>query len=167
MRTAMNLLTVLWVTAVGFAMGPACSDGGLGVGGDAGTRAATGGVASGGGAQPVGGAGGAGGTIGTAPVATGGTAGIGGGGNTYTCPRSYPSGASETCFDCQTLPPGSTEGCGVPTRCGDADTSSPTHYPIGCHIVFPWQSTSFYRDYLEEAECYVGGDGKPYWQCLL
>jgi hypothetical protein len=69
---------------------------------------------------------------------------------------------------CDPLPAGSSEGCGVPTRCGDSDTSSPVRYPVGCDIIFPWQADpTYWPDELQQAYCYVGTDGIPRWQCLL
>jgi hypothetical protein len=178
MKPTRKLLTVLWMTAIGLAVGHfGCGGHGLrnGVDGGGAEAAATGGAPSTGGTLAAGGSGmggsaGMGGTSTTAPVSTGGSAGAGGSGgsvNVHECPMAYPSGLVKVCFMCDPLPAGSTEGCGLPTRCGDKDTSSPTRYPVGCEIVFPWQNTTYYPDELEAAVCYVGADGIPYWACLL
>jgi hypothetical protein len=159
MKPTPKPLTVLWLAAMGLATGQ--------LGCDAPerepTNAATGGLISAGGMAST--------TI-AAPDPTGDSAG---GGheknvNVHDCSIDYPSAPpypTTICFRCDPLPAGSTRGCGVPTRCGDTDTSSPTHYPIGCNIVFPWQNTTYYPEELEAAVCGLGADGLPYWQCLL
>jgi hypothetical protein len=102
----------------------------------------------------------------TAP--TGGTTGIGGSSanvNIHECQVLYTVPApKDVCFFCDPLPPGSSEGCGVPVSCTDTDTESAVRYPVGCRVIFP-RRNEFYPDVFQEADCYSAW--APNWSCLL
>jgi hypothetical protein len=120
--------------------------------GDAGGAGGTPGSTATGGVWDSGGAGGVRNTDYVSPA--GGTPGTGGANvNVRECPSAVSNPMPKnTCFACDPLPSGSTDGCPVPLNCNDVDRTSPLRYPDRCHVVFPSEN-SYWPGILQDAYC--------------
>ena len=154
-------------TGSGGASGTGGTSGTGGAGGAGTTAAPTGGNAGTGGTSSAGGTqGGSAPTGGSASVPD--TSGTGGNVNVYDCVHLYP--LTQTCIQCDPLPPGSTDGCPPPVNCtGSAgmvyvdygDSSSPIRYPKGCAATYtkmnPWYPGQYDMSSCNGPEWWCGG----------